>query len=79
MAEPDPGAFFGDAPHTFDARLVTVDPDRNGPQRWPLFPLADWSNGWVPVCVVEADGSVWIDAPTEPVKVIEPVAEGMIG
>jgi hypothetical protein len=48
---------------------VTVEPDRHMPQRWPLLPLADWTAGRVPVCVVAADGRVSIEAPTDPVIV----------
>jgi hypothetical protein len=62
-----------------DGCVVTVDPDRYRPQRWPLLPLADWATGRVPVCIVEADGRVWIDSETEPVKIVEPVSEGTIG
>lgn len=48
---------------------LTVAPDRHHPQRWPLLPLADWSAGKVPVCVVGIDGSVHIEARTDPVIV----------
>ena len=46
---------------------LTVTPDRHAPQRWPLLPLADWSAGKVPVCVVGLDGKVHIEAQTDPV------------
>ncbi len=48
---------------------LTVSPDRHTPQRWPLLPLADWSAGKVPVCVVGVDGKVHIEAETDPVIV----------
>ncbi|MEM6459192.1 MAG: DUF4965 domain-containing protein [Planctomycetota bacterium] len=49
---------------------ITVDPDRNIPQRWPLLPLADWQAGKIPVCVVGDNGRVTIEAPTDPVQVL---------
>ncbi|MEM1107741.1 MAG: DUF4965 domain-containing protein [Planctomycetota bacterium] len=48
---------------------ITVDPDREMPQRWPLLPLADWQAGKIPVCVVNGDGRVTIEAPTDPVVI----------
>ncbi|MBB6443362.1 glutaminase domain-containing protein [Phycisphaera mikurensis] len=48
---------------------LTVNPDRHAAQRWPLLPLADWSAGKVPVCVVSPRGDVHIEAPTDPVIV----------
>ena len=54
---------------------LTVNPDRHTPQRWPLLPLADWSAGKVPVCVVGADGRVHIEAETDPV-IVHGAAEG---
>ncbi|MEO1236642.1 MAG: hypothetical protein AAFX76_07620 [Planctomycetota bacterium] len=48
---------------------ITVDPDRSLPQRWPLLPLADWQAGKIPVCVVHGNGSVSIEAPTDPVVI----------
>ncbi|MEM9418395.1 MAG: DUF4965 domain-containing protein [Planctomycetota bacterium] len=48
---------------------ITVDPDRHTPQRWPLLPLADWQAGKIPVCVVQGDGRVLIEAITDPVVI----------
>jgi hypothetical protein len=46
---------------------ITVDPDRQGPLRWPLLPLADWKAGKIPVCVVDDKGNVTIEAKIDPV------------
>ncbi len=46
---------------------ITVDPDRAGPLRWPLLPLADWTAGKVPVCVVDENGRVTIEGRIDPV------------
>jgi|GEM_PF-276758 len=32
---------------------ISVNPDRNYSQRWPLLPLADWKAGKIPILVVE--------------------------
>jgi hypothetical protein len=40
---------------------ISVDPDRNHTQRWPLLPLADWKAGKIPVCVVDSKGKVTIE------------------
>lgn len=48
---------------------ITVDPDRNRPQRWPLLPLADWRAGKIPVCVVDERGQVTIEGKIDPVIV----------
>ncbi len=57
---------------------ITVDPDRHMPQRWPLLPLADWPAGKVPVCVVDADQKVFIEAETDPVIIHGHDPEGTI-
>ncbi|MBI1375257.1 MAG: DUF4965 domain-containing protein [Phycisphaera sp.] len=64
-----------------DGEYFAVKPDRHGSQRWPLLPLADWDAGKIPVCVVEADGSVQIEGEINPVKVHghAPVADDTIG
>ncbi len=49
--------------------LIKVNPDRHYPQRWPLFALADWKAGKIPVCVVNAEGRVVIEGEIDPVKV----------
>lgn len=46
---------------------ISVNPDRHYPQRWPLFPLADWRAGKIPVCVIDATGNVTIEGETDPV------------
>lgn len=46
---------------------ISVDPDRNYRQRWPLLPLADWKAGKVPVCVVDPRGNVSIEGGTDPI------------
>jgi xylan 1,4-beta-xylosidase len=48
---------------------ITVDPDRHKPQRWPLFPLADWRAGKIPVCVIDHKGRVTIEGQIDPVIV----------
>jgi hypothetical protein len=48
---------------------ISVEPDRNFPQRWPLLPLADWRAGKIPVCVVDPDGNVLIENEMDPVIV----------
>jgi hypothetical protein len=48
---------------------ITVDPSRDTPQRWPLLPLADWKAGKIPVCVVDDDGNVAIEASVDPVVI----------
>lgn len=50
-------------------QLITVDPDRQGPRRWPLLALADWKIGRIPVCVIDEAGHVTIEARTDPVIV----------
>ncbi|MCX5662383.1 MAG: DUF4965 domain-containing protein [Planctomycetota bacterium] len=45
----------------------SVDPDRTHAQRWPLFPLADWRAGRIPVCVVDANGHVSIEGESDPI------------
>jgi hypothetical protein len=49
--------------------LIKVNPDGHYPQRWPLFALADWRAGKIPVCVVTHDGHVMIEGEIDPVKV----------
>jgi hypothetical protein len=46
---------------------ISVDPDRQFAQRWPLLPLADWKAGKIPVCVVDDDGNVTIEGEIDPV------------
>jgi hypothetical protein len=46
---------------------ITVDPDRDGPQRWPLLPLADWKAGKIPVVVVDDEGRATIEGEIDPV------------
>lgn len=65
---------------------ITIEPDTAEPQRWPLLALADWHAGRVPVCVVDLDGKVSIEAETDPVIIHGPnnpkdasPAAGMIG
>ena len=48
---------------------ITVEPDRDRPQRWPLLPLADWKAGKIPVCVVDEQGEVTIESRMDPVIV----------
>jgi hypothetical protein len=48
---------------------ITVDPDRHTPQRWPLLPLADWTVGKIPVCVVDESGEVTIEGQNDPIIV----------
>ena len=48
---------------------ISVDPVRHFPQRWPLFPLADWQARKIPVCVVDANGRVTIENDNDPVFV----------
>ncbi len=52
-----------------EGKRISVDPDRHYHQRWPLLPLADWSTGKVPVCVVD-NANVWIEGMTETVNVL---------
>lgn len=51
---------------------ITVEPHTGSPQRWPLLPLANWHAGRVPVCVVDLDGKVSIEAETDPVIIHGP-------
>lgn len=46
---------------------ISVEPDRELPQRWPLLPLGDWRAGKIPVCVVDAKGHVTIECEIDPV------------
>lgn len=48
---------------------ITVDPDRRPHSRWPLLPLADWAVGRVPVCMVDDEGKVRIEAKIDPVVI----------
>lgn len=52
-----------------DGTHIRVDPNRNQPARWPLFPLGDWKAGKIPVCVVDAWGHVRIESATDPVTI----------
>ncbi|MCC6681622.1 MAG: DUF4965 domain-containing protein [Phycisphaeraceae bacterium] len=47
--------------------LISVDPDRQGPRRWPLLALADWKAGKIPICVVDESGHVTIEGQIDPV------------
>lgn len=64
---------------------ITVDPDRDRPQRWPLLPLADWRAGKIPVCVVDEAGRVTIEGKIDPVIIhgsdptTSPTSAGLIG
>jgi len=65
---------------------ITVEPQTDTPQRWPLLPLADWHAGRVPVCVVDVHGRASIEAETDRVIIHGQDAEadtgaaaGMIG
>jgi xylan 1,4-beta-xylosidase len=51
---------------------ITVEPDRHKPQRWPLLPLADWTAGKIPVCVIDHNGRVTIEGQIDPVIVHGP-------
>ena len=46
---------------------ITVTPDREYPQRWPLLSLADWKAGKIPVCVVDDHGNATIEGQIDPV------------
>lgn len=48
-------------------KRFSVDPDRTHAQRWPLFPLADWRAGRIPVCVVDSQGQVSIEGESDPI------------
>ena len=54
------------APGTGGA-YITVSPDREYPQRWPLLALADWKAGKIPVCVVDDHGNATIEGEIDPV------------
>ena len=53
------------APGTGGA-YITVSPDREYPQRWPLLALADWKAGKIPVCVVDDHGTATIEGEIDP-------------
>ncbi|MCC5827832.1 MAG: DUF4965 domain-containing protein [Phycisphaeraceae bacterium] len=48
---------------------IRVNPDPSIPQRWPLFPLADWAIGRIPICVVDHKGNISIEAEIDPIKI----------
>ncbi|MEX2213341.1 MAG: DUF4965 domain-containing protein [Phycisphaeraceae bacterium] len=48
---------------------ITVQPDRNMNQRYPLLPLADWKAGKIPTCVVDTNGRVSIESAIDEVVV----------
>ena len=54
-----------------DEEIIAVDPDRHRPQRWPLFPLADWRTGKIPICVVDSAGKVRLEGGISNIKIIE--------
>lgn len=60
-------------------QLISVDPDRHVNQRYPLLPLADWDAGKIPVCVVDTEGRVTIESPTDPVHVRGDETDDVIG
>ncbi len=49
---------------------IVIQPDRYRNSRWPLLPLADWSAGRIPVCVVDNDGRIHIEGEIEPVAIV---------
>ncbi len=49
--------------------LISVEPRRDGAQRWPLLPLADWKAGKIPVCVVASNGNIAIEGESDPIIV----------
>ena len=58
---------------------ISVSPDRHNPGRWPLLPLTDWRAGKIPVCVVDNQGGVRIESPTDPVEVRDEEGAAMPG
>lgn len=54
---------------TSGSAYVSVDPDRQFPQRWPLMALADWKAGKIPVCVVNNEGKVTIENEIDPITI----------
>ena len=60
---------------------ISVDPQRDYPQRWPLWALADWQARKIPVCVVDTQGRITIESETDPVIIHgnEVTASGLIG
>ena len=52
-----------------DGEFVSVDPDRNYTQRWPLLALADWPAGKIPICYIDPEGRVRIEGRIKPVKI----------
>ena len=52
-----------------DGPDISVGPDDAYPQRWPLLPLADWSLGRIPACVVDHDGRITVEGETDPVRI----------
>ncbi len=54
---------------------ITVEPDIQYPQRWPLLPLADWPAGKIPTCVVRHNGTVTIEGESDPVIIRGQMAE----
>jgi hypothetical protein len=46
---------------------ISVEPVKTTPQRWPLFALADWRAGKIPICVVDLNGRVSIEGETDPI------------
>lgn len=68
------GIFFAGPRLVIDRQLsgsayVSVDPDRQFPQRWPLMALADWKAGKIPVCVVNNEGQVTIENEIDPITI----------
>ena len=55
---------------------VSIEPDRNVPQRWPLLPLADWKAGRIPVCVVDDQSRVTIESEIDPVIIRGSTSKG---
>ena len=61
---------------------ITIDPDRGFPARWPLFPLADWKAGKIPIAVITDAGAVRIESEIDRIIVHgqdKPSHEGLIG
>ena len=65
--------------HAPGGAYITVEPNTSTPQRWPLLPLANWHTGRIPVCVVDLDGHVTIEAETDPVIIHSPDHQATTG
>lgn len=58
-----------------EGQRISINPERKPPQRWPLFPLADWPAHKIPICVVDLRGNVLIEGQTDPVTIHDPRRE----